>query len=83
MTPDVVSVDPAVCTGCRTCELACGLHHTGRMAPAASSIRIGLSNLTSAVTWEVQATCDVCAGEEQPLCAKYCAVEAVRVAAAL
>jgi Fe-S-cluster-containing hydrogenase component 2 len=53
------------------------------MAPAASSIKIGFSNLTSAVTWEVQVTCDACAGEVQPFCAKYCAVSAVRLTAAL
>ncbi|MBS7657470.1 4Fe-4S dicluster domain-containing protein, partial [Candidatus Bathyarchaeota archaeon] len=28
------------CSGCRRCELACSLHHEGKMWPEASRIRI-------------------------------------------
>ncbi|MFB3818820.1 MAG: 4Fe-4S dicluster domain-containing protein [Candidatus Methylomirabilales bacterium] len=33
-------VDPARCTGCRMCELACSLAKTGAFAPALSRIRV-------------------------------------------
>jgi Fe-S-cluster-containing hydrogenase component 2 len=73
-----ISVDPALCTGCRACELACGLRHSGSMRPAAASIRISRSDRTAALGWEVDGTCDLCAGEERPLCVRYCATGAVR-----
>ena len=28
------------CGGCRTCELACGYHHTGVFNPSKSSLRV-------------------------------------------
>lgn len=36
----VISVDPANCTGCRACELACSLFHTGECRPSRSNIHI-------------------------------------------
>jgi len=35
-----ISVDPSVCTGCKTCEVACSLFHFGECNPARSAIRV-------------------------------------------
>jgi carbon-monoxide dehydrogenase iron sulfur subunit len=38
--PQFISVDHSVCTGCRTCEVVCSLHHFGECNPARSAIRV-------------------------------------------
>ena len=76
-----VIVDPVQCTGCRTCELACSLHHTGAMGTSDSSIRISRSNHTAAVGWMVEPSCDLCPDEHQPLCVKYCQLGLIRLEA--
>jgi Fe-S-cluster-containing hydrogenase component 2 len=74
-----IVVSASLCTGCRTCELACSLHHSGSMSPELSSVQIHRSNRTAAITWRVLPTCDLCANEEQPLCEKYCGGSAIRI----
>ena len=68
------------CGGCRTCELACGYHHTGEFNPNQSSlhvinrddggpgyfIEIGLFDLGN------QISCDGCVELDRPLCVSYC-----------
>jgi len=63
------------CRGCRACELACSFHHSGHKAfnPKRSSTRVARDNDTGVITISQDATCDLCAGEEQPLCVRYCA----------
>jgi anaerobic carbon-monoxide dehydrogenase iron sulfur subunit len=73
----VVRIDPHVCTGCRTCELACSLHHSGLFSPELSSVQVRRSNRTAAIGWRVLPTCDLCADEEQPFCEKYCSNAAI------
>jgi carbon-monoxide dehydrogenase iron sulfur subunit len=75
-----VTVDPELCNGCRTCELACSFHHSGLTSPELSSMKVRRSNRTAAITWEVLPTCDLCADEAQPLCGKYCSCTAIRIA---
>jgi Fe-S-cluster-containing hydrogenase component 2 len=74
-----VAVDPDLCNGCRTCELACSFHHAGVMSPELSSVQVRRSNRTAAIQWLVTPSCDLCAGEEQPLCEKYCGCHAIRL----
>jgi anaerobic carbon-monoxide dehydrogenase iron sulfur subunit len=76
-----LTVDPDLCTGCRSCEIMCSFHHTGGMGTGASSIAISRSNHTAEIGWRIDSTCDLCAQEQQPLCAKYCQLGAVRVEA--
>ena len=77
--PPRVIIDPDLCIGCRTCELACSMHHSGLMSPELSSIQVRRCNRAAAIVWEVLSSCDLCAGEEGPLCEKYCAAEAIRI----
>jgi len=33
-------VNPSLCTGCRSCEMACSLYHEGKCSPILSRIRV-------------------------------------------
>ena len=62
-------IDPAKCTGCLQCELACSLEHTGEFNPARSRIRIfefehGLHNVPYACTQCEPSYCMVACPED-------------------
>jgi hypothetical protein len=44
-----------------------------------SSTRVSRDNDTARITLSVDSTCDLCSGEEEALCVKYCAYEAREV----
>lgn len=77
-----ILTDFSRCKGCRACELACSFHHSGRrsFSPSASSTRVSRDNDTAEITIAIDSSCDLCSGEEQPLCVKYCVYGARRVA---
>jgi hypothetical protein len=78
--PDgLISVDPELCIGCRTCELACSFHHAGSWSPELSSVQVRRSNRTAAIEWLVLSTCDLCESEEQLFCQKYCCYNAIQI----
>jgi len=60
------------CTGCRRCEIACSLHHEGRIWPEASRIRIFMP-FPGVEVIHLCAQCD-----DYP-CVEACPVEALRV----
>ena len=63
-------VDKSKCTGCRICEVICGLAHTGSIWPAKSGIRIeetGIRDYTASV-------CKQC---QKPPCLGACEVNAL------
>lgn len=71
--------DMASCGGCRTCELACSLHHTGEFKPAVSSLKIlekknrnGYQIVIVDRDDERRLRCDGCKGLEVPMCVQYC-----------
>lgn len=66
-----------LCYGCRTCELVCSLHHVGAFQPARSSISATRRPNLGTVRWTVDETCDLCDGETEALCVKYCAYGAL------
>lgn len=35
-----ITIDPQLCNGCRTCELACSFHHSGSMSPELASVHL-------------------------------------------
>jgi len=59
-------VDPSKCTGCRTCEMACSLHHEKMCSPVLSRIRI--------VKFEAQGVNfpNVCSHCSKPQCIPAC-----------
>ncbi len=72
-----LTVDLALCAGCRACELACSFRRTGSFMPAVSSIHIGRSNRTAEMSWSLDPTCDLCAGDTEPFCIRYCQYDAI------
>jgi carbon-monoxide dehydrogenase iron sulfur subunit len=54
--------------------MACSFHHSGRtsFSPSISSTKIARDNDTGHISIDLDETCDLCHGEEVPLCIKYC-----------
>ena len=54
--------------------MACSFHHSSRTSfqPSISSTKILRDNDTGHITIELDETCDLCPGEETPLCVRYC-----------
>ncbi len=48
-------------------------------SPSRSSTRVSRDNDTEVITLSMDSTCDLCEGEETPLCVKYCACGARKV----
>ncbi|UCE10619.1 MAG: 4Fe-4S dicluster domain-containing protein [Candidatus Thorarchaeota archaeon] len=66
-----LSIDLAKCTGCRNCELACSVRHTGTFTPSRSRIQI-LKDETQNIIIPM-----VCLQCEEPLCVDACPTGAV------
>ena len=68
------------CGGCRTCELACGYHHTGVFNPNKSSLQIvdrcdgkpGFFVDIELFDYDDVIGCDGCIDLEKPMCVDYC-----------
>lgn len=61
-----------ICSGCRSCELWCSLHHTGAFNPHRARIR--MVELGTGV--DIPVTCQQC---EDPACQKACPVDAIKL----
>lgn len=70
-------IDPARCTICRACVIACHFHHTRLFGTAESSIHIVHNADTADLALEIDDTCDLCAGESQSLCVQACIPAAI------
>jgi len=73
MPPDkypFILIDPEKCSGCRLCEMACAMIHTGRCSPQYSRIRILTFEGDSS---HVPLLCQAC---EQAPCIKCCPMNA-------
>jgi carbon-monoxide dehydrogenase iron sulfur subunit len=69
----VLVIDYEKCTGCRECELACSVYHTGASNPSRSRIKV--------IKWEWEGiylpmTCQNC---EKPFCVEVCPTKACHV----
>jgi Fe-S-cluster-containing hydrogenase component 2 len=79
MVGNVIIVrNSGACYGCRACELACSFHHKRAFSTEFSDIHVSRNNRTGEIKWVIEKTCDSCAGEERPLCVKYCAYGALK-----
>ena len=74
----MIIVNTEVCSGCRTCELACSFHHKGVFSPDTSSIKVSRDNQNGKIELSIDSTCDSCKGETRPLCVEYCVYEALK-----
>jgi Fe-S-cluster-containing dehydrogenase component len=73
--------DPALCTACRACEIACHFHHTSTFGTAQSSVRVDYEPEASAVQIYFLPTCDLCATAPAGACVTACVPGAVRTRA--
>lgn len=72
-----ISIVPDKCTGCRSCEIACSYHFDGVFQPNTSRIKISFDPKSGDVKISIDDGCNLCEGEEGPLCAKYCSAGAL------
>ena len=79
-------ISPDLCTGCRTCELVCSFHFTKAFSRKAGAIEVRRDEpegIFDPIIHEkpnnLRKGCDLCAGEDTLLCAKYCAVGAIEI----
>lgn len=70
-------LDPFACTGCRSCEIACSLHHAKVFDPSQSSIRVFRNSINGEIVIEHYDTCDGCRKENSPLCIEFCPRDAI------
>lgn len=72
-----IILDETKCRGCNTCMLACSFHHASVFSKELSSIKVSWDYPTGKVNWTVNDSCDLCEGEKDFLCLKYCPYDAL------
>lgn len=77
-------VDAGKCCGCRICEVMCTFHHKkvfGRKSSSVEVKRIERKGEFKVIIHEnggnLRPACDLCEGEDMPLCVKFCPTEAM------
>lgn len=73
-----ITIQPALCTACRACVIACHFHHTRLFGTTQSSVHITYDADTADLAIRIDETCDLCAGEGYYLCVRACVPEALR-----
>jgi Fe-S-cluster-containing dehydrogenase component len=80
-TPAQLHVQADLCSACRSCEVACHYHHTGRFGATLSSVHVRGDGTGSHLDITFDDSCDLCAGEERPRCADFCEPGAIQLQA--
>ncbi|MGB9791134.1 MAG: 4Fe-4S dicluster domain-containing protein [Thermacetogeniaceae bacterium] len=73
MSQKMLFINPAKCTGCRTCEMVCSLYNEGKCSPLLSRNRV--------VKFEAKGISipTTCANCSKPYCMLVCPVKAISV----
>jgi carbon-monoxide dehydrogenase iron sulfur subunit len=71
--PQFISIDPSGCTGCKTCEVVCSLHHFGECNPERSAIRV-IRREKGGLVFSLPLVCQQC---EPAPCVEACPSEAL------
>lgn len=69
---ETILADTRTCTGCLSCELACGFRWSKSMDPSHATIRVHRDNATGTVDVSILDGCDACRGIETPMCISVC-----------
>jgi Fe-S-cluster-containing hydrogenase component 2 len=67
------------CYACRSCQLICSFHHTGRFWPEKSSIDLYRKPAKGVIVWKIDQSCDMCEQEPQLQCVRYCKYDALQI----
>jgi carbon-monoxide dehydrogenase iron sulfur subunit len=73
-----IVADPQLCDGCRICQLACSFHHQRFFAPEYSSLKVSSDYREGKIQLSIDATCDLCPEEPEPMCVHYCFTGALK-----
>lgn len=73
--------DEDKCTGCQACVLACSYHRKKNFSlDEGSCIEVNRDNKEGTIKINYDSVCcDICEGEEEPLCIKFCSPGAIRI----
>lgn len=69
---ELLDMNIARCTGCRSCEIACSYHHTKKYSPYRSSIKIFRDNGNGNIKYFFTESCNLCKDEQIPACVEMC-----------
>ena len=74
------------CTGCRLCEVVCAFHHKKVFSRKISSVRVKrierrgeFEIIIYSVNKDGHLACDLCRGEKEPLCVRFCSTKALTI----
>ena len=74
------------CTGCRVCEVVCAFHHKKVFSRKISSVRVKrierrgeFEIIIYSVNKDGHLACDLCRGEKEPLCVRFCSTKALTI----
>ena len=71
-TTETILIHSSLCTGCRSCEAACGFRWTKEMDPSRACITVKKDEATGRMNISISEDCDVCGDQETPFCIQVC-----------
>lgn len=74
-----LEINIPLCTGCRSCEIACSFHLKGVCDPTISKIKITRDNEIGEIFCELPQSCPECSFEAEPPCVSSCATGALTI----